>query len=140
MGDKGAFANPDLSGNLGGGVLKRFTVAFDYANKRMYLAPNATAAKPDAFDRSGLFLTGAADALVVADVAPESAAARAGLAPKDRITSIGGEPTNLASLLAVREKLRESPAGTKLELERLRDGKKEKVALVLADRIPAKFR
>ncbi len=40
-GDKGSFANPDLAGNLGGGVLRRFTVAFDYANKKMYLAPNA---------------------------------------------------------------------------------------------------
>ncbi len=78
-GDKGAFANPDMSGNLGGGVLRRFTVAFDYGAKRMYLAPNADFAKPDEFDRSGLFLLGDGDALLVADVAPDSAAARAGL-------------------------------------------------------------
>ena len=76
-GDKGSFANPDLAGNLGGGVFKRFTVAFDYANKRLYFAPNASFAKPDAFDRSGLFLLADGDALVVADVAPESAAAKA---------------------------------------------------------------
>ncbi len=88
-GDKGSFANPDISGNLGGGVLRRFTVAFDYANKKMYLTPNADFAKPDPFDRSGLFLLGDGDALLVADVAPESAAgtrgpARAGSRDCDR--------------------------------------------------------
>ncbi|HJT97194.1 MAG TPA: aspartyl protease family protein [Rhodanobacteraceae bacterium] len=135
-GTKGAFANPDLAGNLGGGILRRFTVAFDYSAKRMYLAPNADFAKPDAFDRSGLFLLGDGDAVVVMDVAPDSAAARAGLKVKDRITSIGGEPASSKSLTAIRAKLRESAVGTKLAVERVRDGKKENVALVLADRIP----
>jgi hypothetical protein len=134
-GTKGSFANPDLSGNLGGGVLKRFTVAFDYGAKRMYLAPNADFAKPDAFDRSGLFLLGDGDAVVVADVAPESAAARAGLKVRDRLTSIGGEAANSRTLTAMRAKLRDSAAGTKLRVERVRDGKKETVELVLADRI-----
>jgi hypothetical protein len=54
-GNKSSFANPDLSASLGGGVLNRFTVAFDYVAKRMYLAPNANFGKPDAFDRSGLW-------------------------------------------------------------------------------------
>jgi hypothetical protein len=31
IGNKGAFANPDWSGNLGGGVLRRFTLALDHA-------------------------------------------------------------------------------------------------------------
>ena len=136
-GTKGSFANPDLSGNLGGGVLKRFTVAFDYDAKRMYLAPNADFAKADAFDRSGLFLLGDGDAVVVADVAPESAAAKAGLKAKDRVTSIGGEAANSQTLTALRAKLRESAVGTKLGIDRVRDGKKETVELVLADRIPA---
>ncbi len=134
-GDKGSFANPDLAGNLGGGVFKRFTVAFDYANKRLYFAPNASFAKPDAFDRSGLFLLADEQALVVADVAPESAAAKAGFAANDRIVAIdGAAPT---SLVEWRAKLRDLPAGTKLRIDRVRDGKKAAVELVLADRIPA---
>ena len=136
-GDKGAFANPDMSGNLGGGVLRRFTVAFDYGAKRMYLAPNADFAKPDDFDRSGLFLLGDGDALLVADVAPDSAAARAGLKAKDRIVAIGGEAAATKSLIAMRAKLRELPAGTRVKIERVRDGKKETVEIVLADRIAA---
>jgi hypothetical protein len=136
-GDKGAFSNPDMSGNLGGGVLKRFTVAFDYGAKRMYLAPNADFAKVDSFDRSGLFLLGDGDALLVADVAPESAAERAGLKAKDRIVAIDGTPVKGAALIAVRAKLRESAAGTKIEVDRMRDDKKATAELVLADRIPA---
>ena len=136
-GDKGAFANPDLAGNLGGGVLRRFTVAFDYSAKRMYLAPNADFAKADAFDRSGLFLLGDGDALSIADVAPGSAAARAGLQAKDRITAIGGEKVTWKSLLDWRAKFRAMPVGTKVKVERERGGKRETVELVLADRIAA---
>jgi hypothetical protein len=137
IGVKGSFANPDLSGNLGGGVLRRFTVAFDYGAKRMYFAPNADFAKPDAFDRSGLFLVGDGDALVIADVAPESAGERAGLKAKDRIVTIAGEVANAQSLTAWRAKLRELPVGTRLKVDAQRDGKKVSAELVLADRIPA---
>lgn len=135
-GDKGSFANPDLAGNLGGGVLRRFTVAFDYANRKMYLAPNADFAKADAFDRSGFFLLGDRDTLIVADVAPESAGARAGFAADDRIVAIDGRKVNAQSLVEWRAKLRELPVGTRLKIDRVRGGKKEAVELMLADRIP----
>ena len=135
-GDKGSFANPDLAGNLGGGVFKRFTVAFDYANKRLYFAPNASYGKPDAFDRSGLFLLADEDALVVADVAAESAAAETGFAKDDRIVAIEGAAANRSSLVEWRAKLRELSVGTKLKVDRVRSGRKENVELVLADRIP----
>jgi hypothetical protein len=137
-GDKGAFANPDLSGNLGGGVLKRFTVAFDYAAKRMYLAPNANFGKADAFDRSGLFLLGASDAFVVVDVAPESAAEKAGLKTGDRIDSIDGKGMNSGRLAYWREQFRVRPAGSKIAIEYVRDRKRGAATLVLADRIPAR--
>ncbi len=137
-GDKGAFASPDISANLGGGVLKRFTVAFDYTNRTMYLAPNANFGKPDVFDRSGLWLLGDGDALAVADVAPDSAAAHAGLRADDRIMAIGGEKIAARTLPDWRQRLRELPAGTKLALDCQRGGKSVAVELVLADRIPAK--
>jgi hypothetical protein len=134
-GDKGAFAAPDLSANLGAGVLKRFTVAFDYAAKRMYLAPNDAYARPDAFDRSGLWLLRAGESLKIADVAAGSAAARAGLREGDLIAAIGGEPVSRRSLDAWRQRLRELPAGTKLAVDYRRDGTAAKAELVLADRI-----
>src|SRR5262249_51029263 len=84
-GDKGASASPDIGANLGGGVLSRFTVAFDYEAKRMYLSPAVGAGKVDAFDRSGLWLMRDGDAVKIAAVAPGSAGAAAGLAAEDRI-------------------------------------------------------
>ena len=73
-GDKGAFANPNLAANLGGGVLRRFRVSFDYDARRMYLAPNADFDRPDPFDRGGMWVLGDGDALKVAAVAPKGAA------------------------------------------------------------------
>lgn len=135
-GDKGAFASPDLSGNIGGGLLKRFTVAFDYEAKRMYLAPNAAFAQADPFDRSGLWLIGEGDALQVADVAADSAAARAGLRVDDRITAIAGEKVSARGLPEWRQRLRDLPAGTKLAVDYRRAGKSASTELVLANRIP----
>jgi len=134
-GDKGSFASRDVSANIGGGVLRRFTVAFDYERKRMYLAPNAAFAIPDVFDRSGLWLLGAGAALRVADVAANSAAARAGLQVDDRLTMIGGEQIAAHSLADWRARLCELPAGTRLVIEYQRAGRHGRTELVLADRI-----
>ncbi len=137
-GNKGSFANPDLTGNLGGGVLRRFDVGFDYAKKIMYLAPNADwVGKADAFDRSGLWLLGDGDAFKIVDVAADSAALKAGMHLNDRIVSIGGEAINKHSLAEWRERLRTTPAGTHLAIRFQRDGKEQTADLVLADRIAA---
>ena len=138
-GDKGAFADPDLGGNLGGGALRRFTVAFDYANRKMYLAPNASFAAPDAFDRSGLWLLADGNALKVTDVAAGSAAAHAGLRVDDRIVAIGGTAVAQRTLSDWRALLRESPAGTRVAVRLRRAGKDASAEMTLADRIPAKF-
>jgi hypothetical protein len=137
LGEKSAFAAPDPQANLGAGVLKRFTVAFDYAAKRMYLAPNADFAKGDPFDRSGLWLLGAGEALEVVDVAADSAAAGSQWRIGDRITAIDGEAVGKRSLSQWRQRLRELPAGTRLGLDYRRGGQPMRAELVLADRIPA---
>jgi len=136
-GTKGGFTNPDQAGNLGGGVLRHFVVAFDYANKKMYLAPNADFGKPDAFDRSGLWLLTDNDTLKVADVAKDSAAERAGLHVDDRIQSIDGAPISTKSLADWRRQLRELPVGTRMTVEFERGNKSSDATLILADRIPA---
>ncbi|WP_114693274.1 aspartyl protease family protein [Mizugakiibacter sediminis] len=135
-GTKGSFANPDLDANLGGGVLKRFTVAFDYAQRRMYLAPNADFARPDLYDRSGLWLLGDGAALRVGAVAPQSAAARAGLRADDRLLAIDGVAVATRTLAAWRQRLRELPAGTRLAVRYARDGRAAELTLTLADQIP----
>ncbi len=138
-GDKGSFASPDLAANLGGGVLRRFTVAFDYANKAMYLAPNAELASPDPFDRSGLWLLASGAGLQVADVAADSAAARAGLRVGDRIHAIAGEAVTARTLDQWRQRLRELPPGTRLAVDYSRGGDRAHATLVLAERIAASW-
>lgn len=139
-GNKGAFASPDVSGNLGGGVLKRFTVAFDYTAKRMYLKPNAAFAHADAYDRSGLWLMGDLSALRVADVARDSAAARSDLRVDDRITAIDRQPVTSRTLDQWRRFLRETPAGTKLAISLRRGSDARTGTLTLTDRIPENFK
>jgi C-terminal processing protease CtpA/Prc len=136
-GDKGSFANPDLAGNLGGGVLRRFTVTSDYAHQVMYLQPNVEFGKPDAFDRSGLWLFGEGKVLKIVAVAEHSAAARARLRVGDEITSIDHVSVAAKSLSDWRALLRERPAGTTLRVAYRRHGKPGVLSLVLADRIPA---
>lgn len=135
-GNKGAFADPDLSGNLGGGLLRRFTVAFDYDAKKMYLVPNKDFARPDPFDRSGLWLFRDGKALKVVAVAPGSPAEKAGIAVDDRIEKIDGEAVAKRRLSEWRGRLRELPAGTRLKLATHRGDAARDAVLVLANAIP----
>ncbi|HDS1146611.1 MULTISPECIES: aspartyl protease family protein [Stenotrophomonas] len=138
--DKGALALADYGAILGGGVLRRFSMGIDYDAKRLYLVPNAESTQADAFDRSGLWLQAEHDALRVADVAPSSAGARAGLRRDDRIVMISGEPIATRMLADWRALLRERPVGTRVGIRYLRDGQQVDTELVLADRVAAGWR
>ena len=131
--DTGAFANPDISGNLGGGLLHRFVVAFDYEAKLMYLVPKEPLGAPDPFDRSGLWLNGEGGALRIAGVAPDGPGDKAGLKKDQRIGVINGEPTSKRTLAEWRKLLREWPAGTSVSLILVGNKKAE---LILANTIP----
>lgn len=135
-GDKGADANPDLSGNLGAGVLKRFTVSFDYDARKMYLVPNGDFAKPDLFDRSGMWLMADGDALKVVAVTAGGPADKAGLHEGDRIAKVGGEPIAHRPLPEWRARLRELPAGKHVAVMLSGVRSPKTVDLVLADLIP----
>ncbi|MBA0430197.1 MULTISPECIES: aspartyl protease family protein [Stenotrophomonas] len=135
--DKGALALADYGAILGGGVLRRFSMGIDYDTKRLYLVPNAESTQTDAFDRSGLWLQAEDGALRVADVAPTSAGARAGLRRDDCIVMIAGEPIAARILGDWRTLLRERPVGTRVGIRYLRDGRQMDTELVLADRVAA---
>jgi hypothetical protein len=129
-GDKGSFADPDAAGNIGGGILRRFVVTFDYAAKVMYLEPRGD--DRDVYDRSGLFVRRDGSALRVIAVAPRTPATVAGIAADDTITAIDGAPVATRSLAAWRARLREAP-GTKVRLHVERAGD---VTLTLAELVP----
>jgi membrane-associated protease RseP (regulator of RpoE activity) len=135
-GDKGAFASPTVDANLGGRVLGRFTVAFDYAAKRMYLAPNARYTETFASDRSGLMLIRDGAALKAYEVLAKGPAAQAGLRSGDRITAIGGEPVATRSLSDWRDRLARGEAGSRIEIGYERDGKAATAGLTLRELLP----
>lgn len=135
-GDKGAFASPTVDANLGGRVLGRFTVAFDYAAKIMYLAPNASYAEPFRSDRSGLMLLRDGSALKIFDVPAQGPAAEAGLKSGDRVTAIGGEPVAARSLSDWRDVLARGEPGSRVEIAYERGGKPAKATVVLRELLP----
>jgi len=49
----GAAQSLRTAGNIGGEILKRFTVTLDYAHQKAWLQPNALAQEREVFDRSG---------------------------------------------------------------------------------------
>ena len=132
----GSFSDPNFEGNVGSGFLKRYVVTFDYAHQRMYLKP-IDPAPQDAgrFDRSGMWINAGADGYAVTFVNEGGAAAGAGLAVGDVITSLDGKPAVAAELSDARSLLRARPAGTHVPLEFKRGAETKQAELVLKDQI-----
>ncbi len=114
--ETGAFAGSHVAGNVGGGILKRFTVTFDYGEKRMILERNGLYGRADTYDRAGLWLNRDGDAFAVMDVTPDGPAEGAGLRAGDRVVAIDGRPASELSLPSVRERLRGGPVGAEVRL------------------------
>ena len=125
----GAFADPTLSGNIGGGILKRFVVTFDYAGNTMYLKPvPGPVADLDSYDRAGTWFNLEPEGFTVVAVTAGGPAEAAGLRQGDVITAVDGKPFAGLDLPALRQRLRDDPVGTVVTL-RLKSGKDVKIVL-----------
>ena len=111
----GTSVRNDSAGNIGFGVLRQFTIVFDYSHKQIYFEPNASWGQPDLADRSGLRLEQSNTAFTVAFVAESSPAAAAGLKTGDRIVAVNSAPSSTLALDDVR-KLLKGPVGTHVSL------------------------
>ncbi|HEX8253988.1 MAG TPA: PDZ domain-containing protein, partial [Thermoanaerobaculia bacterium] len=95
---KGSGAHPELAGNLGGRVLRRFRVFVDYANDRILLEPNESLHEPFDYDMSGLAIVAEGEQferMIVRRVQPETPAAAAGFLDGDQILTINGRKVTL---------------------------------------------
>jgi S1-C subfamily serine protease len=84
-------------GQLGYGVLRRFTITFDYSRKQAYLQPNAALKQPFEFDHAGFIMAsyGAEfSGLKIFMVIGDTPAAAAGLRDGDEILTIDGKPAS----------------------------------------------
>jgi len=110
---KGDAAASELAGNIGGGILKRFVVTFDYERNRMYLKPVAgEIADLDTFDRAGMWFNVNAEGYTIVDVTKGTPADEAGLKAGDEITAVDGKPATSLPVYETRRELRDEAPGT----------------------------
>ncbi|MDQ3920084.1 MAG: PDZ domain-containing protein [Acidobacteriota bacterium] len=118
---KGVLANKGLTGNIGGGILRRFKVIFNYPDRRMILEPNSRFTEPFESDMSGtvLIAEGAElDIRKVFYVTENSPTSEAGLRVGGIITAIDGKPSSALTLDDIREKFKQNGREYLLSVER----------------------
>jgi len=128
---KGAFANSDFSGVIGGELLCRFKVIFDYAHKRMILEPNANLADRFEYDMSGIRLRAVGPDFnrQVSGVVENSPASEAGIRAGDVISAIDGRPATEFSLSELAKMF--SQEGKEYLLDIIRGAEKKQLKLKL---------
>jgi hypothetical protein len=90
--NSGFFATRGVAGNLGAGILSRFTLVFDFRAQTVTFIPNHDVNRPFLIDHTGLSLNQSApSAFDVLLVVPNSAAAVAGVAAGDKIVGFDGK-------------------------------------------------
>ena len=131
----GAFAQADLAGNIGAGILKRYIVTLDYNHSKMYLKPGAAIADLDTFDRAGLWINEDGHGFKVVDITKGAPAEAAGLKDGDIITAVDGKAAKDIHLYELRERLRNEAPGTVVTFQ-VKDGSGSKdVKVTLRDLI-----
>lgn len=130
---QGAFTDVYLAGNIGFGVLRRFTVTFDYGHQRMYLEPSASEIPRDSFDRAGLWLNRGDGFFEVVDVIAGGPAEEAGVRAGNRVVAVDGVAAAGIALPDLRLRLRTDPPGTRVRLRLLSDGAEREVTVILRD-------
>lgn len=134
LADQGAFATTKTAGNIGGGLLKRFKVIFDYANNQMILEKNENFDLPDRYNMSGLFLIGEEGKIKVYSVIKDSPADEANIKASDQILTINNSSVNNYSLQQIRDLLNRKE-GTKVRLDIESRGETREVELILKELI-----
>ncbi|WCM18256.1 PDZ domain-containing protein [Paraburkholderia bryophila] len=134
----GAFTRADRAGSIGMGILKRFTVSFDYGRRVMWLSKNTGFDAPDLYDRSGMWLglsRPGPGGLQVMDVTANGPAAKAGIRAGDVVVEVGDLPAGAATLFTIRAMLQQ-PRRSTVPIVVSRAGGDRPVSLVLKDLIP----
>ncbi len=128
--NRGSGSNPNQAGNIGGELLRRFTVVFDYSHQVMYLEPNSQFNDPFDAGMSGLSLVSPPpdfSSFRVAFVVPDSPASLAGFKAGDIVTAIDGRPVKEISLASTAKMFRQDGRTYRFTVQR--DGKTMDVPL-----------
>lgn len=130
-----AISHKNRNGSIGGEILRRFHIIFDYQNHQLYLKPNLNFKEEFHYNMSGLKLEKpfiGLPFLEVVSVRSESPAYHSGVEVGDLITSVNGKDIREGDLGYI-NKLFSSKPGKKITVSLLRDGHKLSKAFYLVD-------
>lgn len=117
----GRVSAPGTLGNIGGGILSRFKVIFDYQRRRMILEAGPQIAEPFEADMSGLGLATTPPEyrrVRVSRVLDGSPALEAGVQAGDEVETVDGTLVAEIGVPALRERLRREGEDVRLQLRR----------------------
>ncbi len=125
------------NGAIGGEVLSRFTVIFNFPKEEMYIKKNSAFRKKFHYNLSGLIVKAKGSRLnvfEVTEVRERSAAAQAGLVMGDLLVSINGVNTKALDLNTINGFFNSKP-GKRINLVVDRNGRQLKISFNLEDQI-----
>ncbi len=117
----GFIAKEGSLGNIGGLILRRFKVIFDYPRKRMILEPNKDFGTPFEIDMSGMALiTESPDFKIIKiqRITENSPASEAGLKVDDVLLEVDGHPSTEYTLHRLREMFKKEGKQYQLKVRR----------------------
>ncbi|AIE84098.1 aspartyl protease family protein [Fimbriimonas ginsengisoli] len=115
---------------IGGDVMRRFDVTFDYSRKKLYLQANEEFIKPFPGDQTGFLMTAEGKNLRtyrVMWVSDGTPAKEAGIQVGDVLVQVDGKPAETYELYQLKKLFREPDKQWKLELDR--NGERKKINL-----------
>jgi len=125
------------NGALGGEIMSRFTVVFNFSKEEVYIRKNANFKKGFHYNLSGLTIKAKGSALNVfeiTEIRSQSTADLAGVKPGDIIMSVNGVNADQLNLDLLNGFFNRKP-GKKIRLEINRSGERLKKAFALEDQI-----
>lgn len=125
------------NGAIGGEVMSRFTIVFNFPKERLYFRKNSNFNNSFYYNLSGITIKAKGSALnifEVTEVREESASQKGGILPGDQILSVNGIAAKNLDLNSVNGFFNSKP-GRKIRLEISRKGERIKKEFLLQDQI-----
>jgi hypothetical protein len=125
------------NGGIGGEIMSRFTIIFNFPKERVYVKKNSAFKNNFYYNLSGITVKAKGSALnifEVTEVRDKSASQRGGILPGDEILSVNGISAKNLDLNSVNGFFNSKP-GRRIKLEISRKGEKLKKEFLLQDQI-----